>query len=213
VSQFDHADVSELELARKKLKTEAAKRSLKLTPIAFLFRAVALTLRLHPKINASLLNDGQNIVYKDYVHIGMAVDTPAGLVVPVIRDTDKKDIWVLAAEITELAEKARTRKLKQQEMQGGSFTISSLGGIGGMGFTPIINAPESAILGVSRMHVGPQWDGKAFIPRTLLPLSLSYDHRIINGADAGRFMADLLTLLSTPKDILKSEKKDKKANK
>ena len=202
VTQFDNADITDLEHKRKQLKTEASKRSTKLTPLAFLLRACALTLKQHIKINASLLNDHQHIVYKAYVHVGMAVDTPAGLVVPVVRDADQKDIWQLASEIGELAEKARTRKLKPQDMQGGGFTISSLGGIGGTGFTPIINAPEVAILGVSKMYVGPHWDGKKFIPRSFLPLSLSYDHRVINGGDAGRFMTELATLLTKPDDIL-----------
>lgn len=202
VTQFDHADMTKAEALRAQLKTEASKRSLKLTPVSFLVRACALVLRQHEKLNASLLNDGKHLVYKDYVHVGMAVDTPAGLVVPVISDADKKDIWKIAEDVADLAEKARTRKLKQSDMQGGTFTISSLGGIGGRGFTPIINAPEVAILGVSKMEVSPVWDGKKFAPHKLLPLSLSYDHRVVNGADAGRFMTDLVAMLATPDKII-----------
>lgn len=201
VTQFDNADLTDLEDARAKLKPDAAKRKLKLTPVTFLIRACAMTLQNHSKLNASLLNDGQHVVYKEYIHIGMAVDTPAGLVVPVIRDADKKDIWDLAEEVVVLAEKARTRKLKQQDMQGGTFTISSLGGIGGAGFTPIINAPEVAILGVSKMDIRPVWNGKQFAPHKILPISLSYDHRVINGGDAGRFMTDLVALLADPDTI------------
>lgn len=201
VTQFDNADLTDLEDTRAKLKSDATKRKLKLTPVTFLIRACAMTLKNHSKLNASLLNDGQHVVYKEYVHIGMAVDTPAGLVVPVIRDADKKNLWELAEEVVVLAEKARTRKLKQQDMQGGTFTISSLGGIGGAGFTPIINAPEVAILGVSKMDIRPVWNGKQFAPHKILPISLSYDHRVINGGDAGRFMTDLVALLADPDTI------------
>ena len=188
VTHFDDVDITELELFRKGLKQEAEQRGVKLTPLPFLLRAAAAALTANPAFNASLTSDGESVVYKKYVNIGMAVDTPAGLVVPVVRDVDKKSLWQLAEETAELAAKAKDRKLKPADMQGGCFTISSLGNIGGTGFTPIINAPEVAILGVSRLTVKPQWDGEQFQPRQMLPLSLSYDHRAINGADAGKFM-------------------------
>lgn len=202
VTQFDDADITELEEFRKALKSEAEQRGTKLTPMPFLLKACALALRDNPKFNASLSADGENLVYKRYIHIGMAVDTPAGLMVPVIRDVDKKTLWQLAEEVLEMAEKARERKLKPAEMQGGCFTISSLGGIGGNGFSPIVNAPEVGILGVSRASVKPVWDGQAFQPRTLLPLSLSYDHRVINGGDAGRFCTQLVGLLGDIRRLL-----------
>lgn len=202
VTHFDDADITELEHFRKRLKTEADAKGVKATPLPFLLKAVAATLQAFPKFNASLSSDGESIVYKDYVHVGMAVDTPAGLVVPVLRDVDKKSIWQLAAESAELAAKARDRKLSPADMQGGCFTISSLGGIGGKGFSPIINAPELAILGVSRLSVQPVWDGESFQPRQMLPLSLSYDHRAINGADAGQFMVHLIALLGDIRRLL-----------
>ena len=195
VTQFDDADITELEDFRAGLKAEAERRGVKITPLPFLLKACANALLANPKFNASLDEQGENLVYKKYVHIGMAVDTPAGLMVPVIRDVDKKSIWQLAAETAELAAKAKSRKLKPDEMQGGCFTISSLGGIGGNGFTPIVNAPEVGILGVSKLAVKPVWDGKEFQPRKMLPLSLSYDHRAINGGDAGRFFTYLGELL------------------
>jgi pyruvate dehydrogenase E2 component (dihydrolipoamide acetyltransferase) len=195
VTQFDDADITELEAFRDTLKGEAEKRGVKLTPLPFLLKACAAALRANPKFNASLHSDGEQIVYKKYVHIGMAVDTPVGLVVPVLRDVDRKSIWEIAAETAELAARAKDRKLKPAEMQGGCFSISSLGNIGGLGFTPIINAPEVAILGVSKLTVKPQWNGVEFVPRKMLPLSLSYDHRAINGADAGRFFTFLNGLL------------------
>ncbi len=202
VTQFDDADITELEAFRAEMKKEAERRGVKLTPLPFLLKAAAAALRANPKFNASLSADGQNMVYKHYVHIGMAVDTPAGLVVPVIRDVDKKSLWQLAAETAELAQRAKERKLKPADMQGGCFTISSLGGIGGTGFTPIINAPEVAILGVSKLAVKPVWDGSAFQPRKMLPLSLSYDHRAINGADAGKFFTELGQLLADIRRLL-----------
>ncbi|ARN75321.1 dihydrolipoyllysine-residue acetyltransferase [Oceanicoccus sagamiensis] len=195
VTQFDDADISDLEDFRQSLKAEAEKRGVKITPLPFLLKACAAALRDNPRFNASLSADGENLMYKQYIHIGMAVDTPAGLVVPVIRDVDKKSIWDLAAETVELASKAKERKLKPAEMQGGCFTISSLGGIGGQGFTPIVNAPEVAILGVSKLTTKPVWDGEAFVPRKMLPLSLSYDHRAINGGDGGRFFTYLTAVL------------------
>lgn len=202
VTQFDDADITELEAFRQSLKGEAEKKGVKMTPLPFLLKACAAALRANPKFNASLADNGESIVYKKYVHIGIAVDTPAGLVVPVVRDVDKKSLWELAAETAELAAKAKDRKLKPQEMQGGCFTISSLGSIGGQGFTPIVNTPELAILGVSKLTTKPVWDGKQFVPREMLPLSLSYDHRAINGADAGRFFTFLAEALSDIRRLL-----------
>jgi pyruvate dehydrogenase E2 component (dihydrolipoamide acetyltransferase) len=196
VTQFDDADVTELEAFRKNLKSEAEQRGVKLTPLPFLLKAAAVALQAYPQFNVSLSNSGEDLVLKRYFHIGMAVDTSVGLLVPVIRDVDQKSIWQLAAETAEIAQKAKERKLKPAEMQGGCFTISSLGGIGGAGFTPIINAPEVAIIGVSRMAVKPVWDGNSFQPKKMLPLSLSYDHRAINGADAGQFLTYYCALLA-----------------
>lgn len=202
VTQFDDADITELEAFRNSMKAEAQAKGVKLTPLPFLLKAAAVALCMNPKFNASLSADGENMVYKKYVHIGVAVDTPVGLMVPVIRDVDKKSLWELAAEASELAQKAKERKLKPADMQGGCFTISSLGNIGGTGFTPIINAPEVAILGVSKLDIKPVWDGTAFQPRKMLPLSLSYDHRAINGADAGKFFTELGQLLADIRRIL-----------
>ena len=196
VTQFDDADITEMEAFRKGLKAEAEKRGTKLTPMPFLLKACAVALRDNPKFCSSLSGDGQTLIYKDYIHLGMAVDTPAGLVVPVIRDVDKKSLWDLADEVIELAGKARDRKLRADEMRGGCFTLSSLGGIGGRGFTPIVNAPEVGILGVSKADIRPVWNGEEFKPRLMLPLGLSYDHRAINGGDAGRFLTQLVALLS-----------------
>ena len=202
VTQFDDADITELEAFRRSLKEEAAGRGTRLTPLPFLLKACATALRAHPKFNASLSDGGNALTFKDYVHIGMAVDTPAGLMVPVIRDVDRKSLWELAEEVIAMAGAARDRKLKPADMQGGCFTVSSLGSIGGRGFTPIINTPEVGILGVGRAAVQPVWDGSAFQPRTLLPLGLSYDHRVINGGDAGRFMETLLGLLGDIRRLL-----------
>ena len=202
VTQFDDADITELEAFRNSMKAEAQAKGVKLTPLPFLLKAAAVALRMNPKFNASLSADGENMVCKKYVHIGVAVDTPVGLMVPVIRDVDKKSLWELAAEASELAQKAKERKLNPADMQGGCFTISSLGNIGGTGFTPIINAPEVAILGVSKLDIKPVWDGTAFQPRKMLPLSLSYDHRAINGADAGKFFTELGQLLADIRRIL-----------
>ena len=193
VTQFDDADVTELEQYRGFLKAEASARGTKMTPLAFLLRASAIALKEHPRMNSALVGD--DVVRRKYCHIGMAVDTPAGLMVPVIRDVDQKDIWALAAEVSALAGKAKDGKLSPREMQGGCFTISSLGAIGGTGFTPIVAAPQAGILGVSKTAVRPVWDGAAFVPRTLMPLALSYDHRAVNGADAGRFMVTLMSVL------------------
>ncbi|MBA4502488.1 pyruvate dehydrogenase complex dihydrolipoyllysine-residue acetyltransferase [Marinobacterium marinum] len=196
VTQFDEADITELEAFRKEMKDAAAKEGVKLTPLPFMIKAAAIALKRHQKFNASLHHDGEHIVYKKYVNIGIAVDTPNGLMVPVIKDADQKSIYELAREAIELAGKAKDRKLKPNEMQGACFTISSLGGIGGTGFTPIVNAPEVAILGISKADIKPRWNGKEFEPRMMLPLCLSYDHRAINGGDAGRFLTDLNGLLS-----------------
>jgi pyruvate dehydrogenase E2 component (dihydrolipoamide acetyltransferase) len=202
VTQFDYADVTELEAFRESLKAEMQSRGNKLTPLPFLLVAVARALREHPRVNSSLAPCGTRLVMKQYCHIGIAVDTPQGLLVPVIRDVNTKSVWDLAAEARELAGKARDRKLKLREMQGGCFTVSSLGNIGGEGFTPIVNAPEVAILGVSRLDVRPVWNGNEFMPRKTLPLSLSYDHRVINGADAGQFLTYLSTLLADIRRLL-----------
>lgn len=195
VTQFDDADITDLEAFRATLKREAERRELKLSPLPFVLKACAVALRDNAKLNSSLARGGDDLVYKHYIHIGMAVDTPAGLVVPVIRDVDRKSIWDLAAEVAELAAKARDRKLSPAEMQGGCFTVSSLGGIGGNGFTPIVNTPEVAILGVSKAAIKAVWTGTEFAPRTLLPLALSYDHRVVNGGDGGRFLTQLVSLL------------------
>jgi len=195
VTQFDDADITDLEDFRKSLKAEAERRGSKLSPVPFIVKAVAIALNENPKLKTSLSEQGDALVYKDYCHIGLAVDTPNGLVVPVLRDADKKSIWVLSDEIRELAGKAKDKKLKPDEMQGAVFTISSLGSIGGRGFTPIVNAPEVAILGVSNASTQPVWDGSAFEPRIMLPVSMSYDHRVVNGGDAGRFLTQLIALL------------------
>jgi pyruvate dehydrogenase E2 component (dihydrolipoamide acetyltransferase) len=196
VTQFDDADITELEAFRKGLKAEGEKRGVRVTPVAFLIKAIGAALEANPEFNRSLAADGQNLIQKHYCHVGMAVDTPRGLVVPVIRDVNEKGIWDISAEIALLAGKARDGKLKPAEMQGGCFTLSSLGAIGGNGFTPIVNAPEVGILGVSKSQIKPVWDGAEFVPRLLLPMALSYDHRAINGGDAGRFMTYLVKLLS-----------------
>ena len=202
VTQFDDADITELEEFRKSMKAEAEKRGVKLTPVPFLLKAAAAALREVPSFNVSLHNDGEHIVHKDYVHIGMAVDTPKGLVVPVIRDVDKKGLYELAEEATTMALAARDGKLKPRDMQGACFTISSLGAIGGTGFTPIVNAPEVGILGVSKLAVRPEWNGKEFVPRQMLPLALSYDHRAVNGGDAGRFLTYLAAVLADVRRLL-----------
>jgi len=202
VTQFDEIDITELEAFRAGTKAEAERRGTKLTPLPFLLKACAVALRDNRRLNASLHADGEHIVYKQYVHIGVAVDTPAGLLVPVVRDVDRKGLWELAAETAELASRARDRKLRVDEMQGACFTVSSLGNIGGAGFTPIVNAPEVAILGVSKLAVKPVWNGTEFQPRKMLPLSLSYDHRVVNGADGGRFMRRLGDLLEDIRRLL-----------
>lgn len=202
VTQFDEADITALEEFRAGLKGEAERRGTRITPMPFILKACAVALRDNPKFRSSLAAAGDQLVYKQYTHIGMAVDTPAGLVVPVIRDVDKKTIWELAEEVLAMAAKARDRKLSPGDMQGGCFTISSLGNIGGNGFTPIVNAPEVGILGVSKAAIKPVWDGQAFAPRNMLPLALSYDHRVINGGDGGRFMSRLVSLLGDIRQLV-----------
>jgi pyruvate dehydrogenase E2 component (dihydrolipoamide acetyltransferase) len=202
VTQFDEADITELEAFRKSNTAETEKQGFKLTMLAFLIKASVTALRQFPDFNASLDKSGDNLVMKKYFHIGVAVDTPEGLMVPVVRDADRKGVFDLARELAEISKLARDKKLKAGDMQGGTFSISSLGGIGGSAFTPIINAPEVAILGVSRSVFKPIYSGKdekgkdAFNARLILPLSLSYDHRVIDGAMAARFTAYLANVLS-----------------
>ncbi len=202
VTQFDDADITELEAFRKSSNERLGKGGVKLTMLAFVMKACASALKTMPAFNASLDDGGENLVLKDYVHIGFAADTPQGLVVPVLRDVDKKGLAQIAAEMGQLAAVAREGKLKPSDMQGASFTISSLGGVGGTAFTPIINAPEVAILGLSKSQTKPVWDGAAFQPRLLLPLSLSYDHRVIDGAMAARFTTLLGELLADLRRVL-----------
>ena len=202
VTQFDNADITELEAFRVAQKAVAEKAGVKLTVLPLLLKACAYLLRELPDFNSSLAPSGKALIRKKYVHIGFAVDTPDGLLVPVIRDVDQKSLLQLAAEAAELAEKARTKKLSVDAMQGACFTISSLGHIGGTGFTPIVNAPEVAILGVSKATIQPLWDGQAFQPRLTLPLSLSYDHRVINGAAAARFTKRLGEVLGDIRTLL-----------
>jgi pyruvate dehydrogenase E2 component (dihydrolipoamide acetyltransferase) len=202
VTQHDEADISELESFRKAETPEAQKRNLKLTMLPFLMKAAVAALKVFPTFNASLDPSGENLILKRYYHLGVAVDTSEGLVVPVIRDVDRKGVFELAAELALVSEKARAQKLMPGDLQGGSFTISSLGGIGGTAFTPIVNAPEVAILGVSRASLRPVYEGGAFVPRLILPLSLSYDHRVIDGAEAVRFTTYLRQLLSDIKRLL-----------
>ena len=202
VTQFDEADITDVEAARARMKAEAAARGVKLTPLAFVMRACVQALAAFPKFCTSLDLDAGELVYRRYVHIGFAADTPNGLVVPVVRDADRLDIYGIAAALGQLSEKARAGKLTAAEMQGGCFTISSLGGIGGTAFTPIINPPEVAILGVSRSSMKPVYRDGAFVPRLMLPLSLSYDHRVIDGADAARFTSFLGTALADVPTLL-----------
>jgi pyruvate dehydrogenase E2 component (dihydrolipoamide acetyltransferase) len=204
VTQFDEADITEMEATRARLKDEAASRNIKLTPLAFVMRACVQALQAFPHFGASLDAEAGELVLKKYVHLGFAADTPNGLVVPVVRDADRKDVFELARELAELSEKARAGKLAAAEMQGGCFTISSLGGIGGTAFTPIINAPEVAILGVSRASHRPVYENGAFVPRLMLPLSLSYDHRVIDGADAVRFTSFLAKALADVQGLLQA---------
>jgi pyruvate dehydrogenase E2 component (dihydrolipoamide acetyltransferase) len=202
VTQHDDADITDLEEARTVLKDKASQEGVKLTPLAFIIRACIIALKQFPRFNSSLDASGENLVLKKYLNIGFAADTPNGLVVPVIANADRLDLYGTARALAEMSEKARLGKLKAAEMQGGSFTISSLGGIGGTSFTPIINAPEVAILGVSRSTQKPVYERGAFIPRLMLPLSLSYDHRVIDGAEAARFIVFLSKTLGDVKALL-----------
>lgn len=195
VTQFDEADITELETFRKSMKDEAAQQGARLTPLPFMIKACAYALRKFPQFNVSLHPDGDKLIWKNYVHIGIAVDTPDGLMVPVLRHADQKSVTQIAIEMADLAKRAQDKKLKRDEMTGGCFTISSLGSIGGTAFTPIVNTPEVAILGISKAQMKPVWDGKAFQPRLMLPLCLSYDHRALNGADGARFTTYLAQLL------------------
>jgi pyruvate dehydrogenase E2 component (dihydrolipoamide acetyltransferase) len=198
VTQFDEADITDLEALRQALKSEAAAQGVKLTPLAFVVAACVRALQEFPGFNASLDESGQNLVFKKYFNLGFAADTPQGLMVPVIRDADRKDIYAIARDLAALSERARVGKLAAADMQGGCFTVSSLGGIGGTAFTPIINPPEVAILGVSRSVMRPVWRDGAFVPRLMLPLSLSYDHRVIDGAAGVRFTSWLAGRLADP---------------
>jgi pyruvate dehydrogenase E2 component (dihydrolipoamide acetyltransferase) len=198
VTQFDEADIGELEAFRKEQNVVAEKQQLgfKITPLVFILKAAAKALEAHPRFCSSLSEDGSTLIMKKYIHIGVAVDTPNGLVVPVVRDVNKKGIYELSKDLAEISKKARSGKLTGADMQGGCFTISSLGGIGGTQFTPIVNAPEVAILGVSKSDMKPKWNGKEFVPQLTLPLALSYDHRVIDGADGARFITTLTGVLS-----------------
>jgi pyruvate dehydrogenase E2 component (dihydrolipoamide acetyltransferase) len=204
VTQHDLADITELETRRQELKGPAKERGISLTPLAFIMKACVAALQEFPRVNASLSEDGESLVFKKYVHLGFAADTDQGLMVPVIRDADKKDVYEIAEELGELSSLARDGKLKADQLQGASFTISSLGGIGGTAFTPIVNAPEVAILGVSRSTMQPVWDGEEFRPRLMLPLSFSYDHRVIDGAQAVRFTTFLGEQLSDVDQLLQA---------
>jgi pyruvate dehydrogenase E2 component (dihydrolipoamide acetyltransferase) len=196
VTQHDEADITDMEQLRGELKEQSQKRGIRLTPLAFVIRACVLALAEMPHFKSSLSPDGQSLIIKRYTHIGFAVDTPNGLVVPVIRDADKKDVYEIAAALAALSERARAAKLQADDIQGAVFSVSSLGGIGGRFFTPIINAPEVAILGVSKSQWQPVFRGAAFVPRLMLPLSLSYDHRVIDGVKAVRFTTRLGALLA-----------------
>ena len=202
VTQHEDADITDLEAERAALKAQAAQQGVRLTPLAFIIKACLLALKKFPRFNSSLDGSGENLIIKKYFNIGFAADTPLGLVVPVIPNADRLNVYEIARVLAEMSERARAGKLKNTEMQGGSFTISSLGGIGGTAFTPIINAPEVAILGVSKSTLKPVYDKGAFLPRLMLPLSLSYDHRVIDGAQAARFVVHLANILGDVKALL-----------
>ena len=204
VTQFDESDITEMEQTRRRLKEEAEGRGIKLTPLAFVMRACVQALQAFPHFCSSLDAKSGELVLKKYLHLGFAADTPNGLVVPVLRDADRKDVYELARELATLSDKARAGKLTAEQMQGGCFTISSLGGIGGTAFTPIINAPEVAILGVSRAVRRPVYQNDVLVPRLMLPLSLSYDHRVIDGADAVRFTTFLGAALADVQGLLRA---------
>ena len=202
VTHHDRANVSAIEALRKELRPEARARGVKLTALAFQAKALARALREFPRFNASLSPDGKALTLKDYVHIGIAVDTAHGLMVPVVRDVDRKGLWQIAAEISDLATRAQNRKVGPDEMGGASMTITNLGSIGGIGFTPIVNPPEVAILGITRTETVTVWDGDTPRPMPMVPLDLSYDHRVINGADAARFVSYLAGLITDPRRIM-----------
>ncbi len=202
VTHHDEADITELESFRQSLKDEAARSGLRVTLLAFVIKAVSRALKTYPVFNSSLAPDGEHLILKNYFHIGVAVDTPGGLVVPVVRNVDQKGVLDIVKDLADLSARARDGKLKPDEMQGGCFSISSLGGIGGTAFTPVVNAPEVAILGLTRARMMPQWDGASFQPRLMLPLDLSYDHRVIDGAQAARFVADLVATLEDARRML-----------
>ena len=202
VTQFDEADITDMEVFRKGLAADYKEKGIRITPLVFLMKAIVSAMKEYPRFNSSLDSTGENLIMKHYYNVGIAIDTPDGLVVPVVQDVDRKSIVELAVELGEISVKAREKKLKPADMQGGSITISSLGGIGGTKFTPIVNAPEVAILGVSRSKMQPVWNGKEFEPRLMLPLSLSYDHRVIDGADGARFTSFLSRVLSDTRRLL-----------
>jgi len=202
VTQFDETDITELEEFRKGLKPRAEKQGIKVTPLVFIMKAAAKVLEQHPEFNASLDPSGENLILKKFINIGIAVDTPNGLVVPVVRNVNKKGIFELSEELMALSKRARDGKLSPEDMSGGTFSISSLGGIGGTQFTPIVNGPEVAILGVSRAKMTPVWNGKEFVPRLMLPLALSYDHRVIDGALGARFIVTLSAALSDLRELV-----------
>ncbi len=202
VTQFDEADITDLEVFRKSMAAEYKEKGIRITPLVFLMKALVSAMKELPRFNSSLDASGENLIVKQYYNIGIAVDTPDGLVVPVVRDVDRKSLVDLAVELGEISVKAREKKLKPSDMQGGCMTISSLGGIGGTAFTPIVNAPEVAILGVSRSKMQPVWNGEEFEPRLVLPLALSYDHRVIDGADGARFTSFLSRVLSDTRRLL-----------
>ncbi len=202
VTHHDEADITEVEDFRKGLKAEAEKRNARITGLVFHMKALAANLLAFPKFNSSLAPEGDAIIYKKYVNIGIAVDTPNGLMVPVFKDVDKKGIWELSEELMDVSKRARDKKLRGDEMQGACMTISSLGGIGGTAFTPIVNAPEVAILGITRASMKPVWNGKEFVPRLMCPLDISYDHRVIDGADAARFVANYCALIGDVRRLI-----------
>ena len=202
VTQFDEADITDLEKFRKENKNVAAKKGVNLTPLVFVMKAVVASLKMFPELNSSLSEDKQHLIMKSYYNIGVAVDTPNGLMVPVIKDVDKKGFFDIAAELGEISARARDGALTAKDLQGGTFSISSLGGIGGSFFTPIVNAPEVAILGVGRHKMQPVWNGKDFVPRLMLPLSVSYDHRVVDGALGARFVTYLNQMLSDIRKVL-----------
>jgi pyruvate dehydrogenase E2 component (dihydrolipoamide acetyltransferase) len=202
VTQFDECDITEMEAFRSSLKDQAKVRGVGVTPLIFVIKAVIAALKKFPQVNASLSTDGESLIVKHYYHIGVAVDTPNGLMVPVIRDADKKSVWELAEALKELSHKAREGKLSPLDMSGASFSISSLGGIGGTQFTPIVNAPEVAILGVSKAKMQPVWNGSSFEPRLMMPFSMSYDHRVIDGAQGVRFTSYLGQMLTDIRQLL-----------